>query len=302
MQKAAFTDISLSSFQCLHEDDRLILVKHNLIGILYLHFCICTNTQTEIFHEPNTATDFSYHATELRSYSNAVYENAMDLARSVQSSTANDDLVIKLMILIMILSKGADSNEPSLLEGEKVYRAQNIFVNLLWNYLAVKFGTDSAVSIVSRLVFDSLKAFTLGRESKIILATKKVQVDVLAPLMQSVLQISPWIIVRLRLSSVLLIFLCWIHDQRKSIEKQTNPLSVCVDSEKIMCSACQTLWITGNRMTLMQRDETELSWIIQLGQVVAAFLWGIRSTDDDNIFTLELQIILVNSSLIYISW
>lgn len=177
-------------FHGLHEEDRLALVKHNLISILYLHFCICTNTDTEIFHEPGAPSDFCYHATELRGYSDAVYHQAMLLAIEVRRILSCDLLVMKLLILIMIFSKGADAHEPSLVESKNVFLAQNVFVDLLWHYLNVRFGCDRTASLVSRLIFACMKAHSIARESKESIARKHVQIDDVAPLMQSVLQIS----------------------------------------------------------------------------------------------------------------
>ncbi len=177
-------------FKALHEEDRLVLVKHNVITILYIHFCICTDINTEIFHEPNTPNDFCYQASELRSYSESIYQSAIILADEIQQLCSNDHLIMKLLILIMLFSKGADAIEPILIESKKIFDAQNIFVNLLWNYLNVRFGYDQTTNIFSRLIFSSLKCHSLARITKETLAKKTMQVDELAPLMQSVLQIS----------------------------------------------------------------------------------------------------------------
>jgi hypothetical protein len=176
--------------KALHEDDRLVLVKHNVITILYIHFCICTDINTGIFHEPNTPNDFCYQASELRSYSDLIYETAIILADEIQKLCSNDHLIMKLLILIILFSKGADSIEPILFESIKIFHSQNIFVNLLWNYLNVRFGYDQTSNIFSRLIFSSLKCHSLARITKETLAKKTMQSDELAPLMQSVLQLS----------------------------------------------------------------------------------------------------------------
>ena len=165
-------------------------MKHNLVGILYLHFCICTNTETKIFHEPNTSTDFAYHAQDLSAYSDKIYYDAMDLAVEVQRLTSNDHLLMKILMLIMIFSKGADWNEPCLLEPQKIFHAQNIFVHLLWNYLSVRFGDENTSSVCSQLLFSCMKTHSIARESKESVAKKNVQTDALAPLMRSVLRTS----------------------------------------------------------------------------------------------------------------
>ncbi|CAF1163186.1 unnamed protein product [Rotaria sp. Silwood1] len=177
-------------FNSLHEDDRLILVKHNLMAILFLHFTICTDITTGIFHEPNTQNDFCYHASELRNYSDAIYFKAIDLTNEIQKLCSHDHLIMKILLLIIIFSKGADYIEPILIESEKVFNAQNVYADLLWNYLNVRFGYDQAPCLFSRLIFCCMKSHSLARETKETITKKDVQNKKFAPLMQSILQTS----------------------------------------------------------------------------------------------------------------
>ncbi|CAF1087354.1 unnamed protein product [Adineta ricciae] len=174
-------------FNSLHEDDRLSLVKYNLLPILYLHVCMCIDMETEIFCEPNTTNDFCYHASELRRYSDEIYHVTMALVKEVQDICCNDHLIIKLVMLLMIFSKGSDSNEPVWHETQKIFQSQNMFVDLLWKYLDVRFGNDMVPIIYSRLIFASMKGQILARKTKEAIAKQEINNDQLAPLMQSVL-------------------------------------------------------------------------------------------------------------------
>ncbi|CAF1279968.1 unnamed protein product [Rotaria sordida] len=177
-------------FNLLHEDDRLALVKHNLMAILVLHFTICTDITTGIFHEPNTPNDFCYHANELCNYSNAIYLKTIDLTDQLQKLCSYDRSILKLLILVIIFSKGADYVEPILVESEKVFNAQNVFVDLLWNYLNVRFGYDQTPHLFSRLIFCCMKSHSLARETKETITKIDVQNKKFAPLMQSILETS----------------------------------------------------------------------------------------------------------------
>lgn len=135
--------------------------------------------------------DFSYPTDGLRNYSDNVHDKTMDLAREIQDITSNDHLTMKLLILIMIFSRGADPDETCLIESKKVVQTQNIFVDYLWNYLSARFSSpDQTATHVSRLIFSCMKAHSIAREVKESVARKQVQTDDLAPIMQSVLQIS----------------------------------------------------------------------------------------------------------------
>ncbi|CAF3203965.1 unnamed protein product [Rotaria socialis] len=177
-------------FNSLHEDDRLVLVKHNLMAILVIHFCICTDINSGIFHEPNTPNDFCYHASELRNYSDAIYIRTIDLTDELQKLCCNDHLIMKLLILIIIFSKGADYTEPALIESQRVFHAQNVYIRLLWNYLNVRFGDDQTASLFSRLIFCCMKCHSIARETKETITKKDAPNKKFAPLMQSILQIS----------------------------------------------------------------------------------------------------------------
>ena len=161
-----------------------------MFAVLYIHFCICTDLTTGIFHEPNTPSDFRYNAHDIQKYSDEIHSIGMKFTEELQTLTLNDHLIFKLLILIILFSKGADTIESVLIEPEKVFRIQNIFVDLLWNYLNVRFGADQISTIFSRLIFSLLKCHSLARKTKEEVVKKTAQIDELAPLMQSILSIS----------------------------------------------------------------------------------------------------------------
>lgn len=148
---------------------------------------MCVDIETEIYHEPNTTNDFRYHVSELRHYSEEIYRRSMMLVREIHEIVDNDHLIIKLAMLTFIFSKGSDENEPTWLEPQKIFYGQNLYLTLLWKYLDVRFSTDQTASIISRLIFASMKAQNLARLTKTSVTNKSVNNDQLAPLMQSVL-------------------------------------------------------------------------------------------------------------------
>jgi hypothetical protein len=87
----------------------------------------------------------------------------------------------------MIFSKGSDLYEPNWLQPQDIFHAQNVFIELLWKYLDVRFDSDQTASIFSRLIFASMKAQLLGRLTKEAVSKQTVNSDQLSPLMQSVL-------------------------------------------------------------------------------------------------------------------
>lgn len=160
-----------------------------MLSALFLHLCMCTDVNTGIFHELNTPDDFSYNVDVLRSYSDEVHAKSLKLVETVQTICSNDYLIMKLLLLILLFSKGMDPLEPILVDSFNVSQGQNIFVDLLWNYLIVRFGREQTPLIYSRLIFSLLICQSLAQEVKDIITKKSVHIDELTPLMQSVLQI-----------------------------------------------------------------------------------------------------------------
>lgn len=148
---------------------------------------MCVDRNTRIYHEPNTSRDFCYYADELRLYSDEVYDRSMLFIKEVQDICCNDHLIMKITMLIMIFTKGSDLNEPCLLEPNKIFHAQNVFIDVLWKYLNVRFGIESTPTIYARLVFACMHAQILGRLTKEAVTKKTVHNEQIAPLMQSVL-------------------------------------------------------------------------------------------------------------------
>lgn len=177
-------------FNSLHEDDRLLLVKHNVAAALFVHLCMCTDLNTDIFHEPNTPNDCSYDVKALRNYSDHIHEVSIKLVYDVQALCSNDRLIMKLLLLITLFSKGADTYESYTYDSLKICSYQNLFVDLLVNYINVRFDAHRSPMICSQLIFSILKCQSLARELKETLANKSNSINEFAPLMQSVLQTS----------------------------------------------------------------------------------------------------------------
>ena len=160
------------------------------MAIFYLHLCLCTNLSTEIYREPETSNDFCYPARALRLFSEEIHRQAMAFIEEIQQLSSMDHTVIKLLILVMSFSTGSDLDESTSLQTEQIFRTQNIYIQLLWNYLDGRFGADQTASIFSGLIFSCMKAHVLGRQTKVTVSRQIQDSQLLAPLMQSVLLIS----------------------------------------------------------------------------------------------------------------
>lgn len=149
--------------------------------------CISVNTDTEIYQEPNTINDFCYHTSDLRRYSDEIYIRAMKFIREVQDICSNDHLIIKLAMLIVIFTENFESFEPDYLPTNDSFRAQNIFLELLWKYFDARFDSEQTPLLYSRLVQTIIEAQSIARLTKQAVMMKNVPNDQFAPLMRSIM-------------------------------------------------------------------------------------------------------------------
>lgn len=180
-------------FHSLHEDDRLALVKEHLMAIFYLHLSIGTDLDKDLYQEPHAINDFCYPASILRLFSSSIADQARDFIDELQSLISMDHLIVQLLILIVIFSHESNRYEThEWHDAEQIFQGQNHYIQLLWNYLSVRYSSEQAIAIYSRLIFSCMKAQDLGRQTKA-LVTEQIpsyEHDHLAPLMQSILFLS----------------------------------------------------------------------------------------------------------------
>jgi hypothetical protein len=160
------------------------------MAIFYFHLCICTDLSTDTYREPCANNDFHYRTSDLCLISTDIYQQAKQFIEEIQYLSSMDHLIIKLVILILIFTKGSDLNESIWLQTDQIYHAQNIYVQLLWNYLHGRFGIEQTTSRFSRLIFSCMKAQVLARQTKEIVNKQVLTHQHFAPLMQSVLLVS----------------------------------------------------------------------------------------------------------------
>ena len=161
-----------------------------MMAIFYLHFTMSTNLTSDTYQEAKLTDEFCYHASDLTLLSDEIYQEAKQFTETVQNLSAMDPTIIKLIILILTFSNGFQIDPSIKLENAQIFRAQNIYVKLLWNYLNVRFGSEQTPMKFSRLIFSSLKAQQLGQQTKEIVHEQIVNIQQIAPLMQSILFLS----------------------------------------------------------------------------------------------------------------
>jgi hypothetical protein len=186
----------IDEFESLHGDDRFILIKYNLLPLLP----ICKSyhyrpTHDGCSHDDNEAAEKHRQLYMLCGDSTGVRQTFIDLVLLLVEATGQDATLLSLLLPVLIFSPGLSMNEdePPLKDALAVHRAQSHYTRILWNYLIIKCGEVLAYQYFTRLLTAIVH---IQSASKIFRDFFRVQfrisntVDKLAPLLQTVLQIS----------------------------------------------------------------------------------------------------------------
>ncbi|CAF1564195.1 unnamed protein product [Didymodactylos carnosus] len=119
----------------------------------------------------------------------------INLSVTLNDIIEEDDILLSLLIVVFLFSKGLSMNENELplKDSLTVYQAQSYYTKLLWNYMIKKQGETKTYKHFTKLLTAIFKAQSTAlrfREFISSQATTLDGVEDIAPLMQTVLHIS----------------------------------------------------------------------------------------------------------------
>ena len=186
----------IQEFQQLLLDDRLILTKFNLfplfpIGSGYRYQPTDHCFSNDYSREPEKQRRF----IDLCGIPNTIRNRFVDLVISIVEITEQNSTFISLLSIILILTPGLsmDEEQPALNDSLAVHRVQSHFIKLLWNYLVYQWGNTQAYRRFIKLLDLILRMQSTIKILRLCFrdqCMKSNTVDRIAPLMQSVLNIS----------------------------------------------------------------------------------------------------------------
>ncbi|CAF1394694.1 unnamed protein product [Didymodactylos carnosus] len=187
---------SVCEFKLLDENDRLILVKHNLLGLFMLRATLQYDTVQEIFCEPDADDEYARHCKDVLIYCYGLefYQDVVKIMRLLVDLTERDPIIVELLLIIMIFTKGLsahnrDLTEPILANFAPVYQAQCTYTSLLWRYMLQKYDLTMTVHKFSSLIAQIMKIQALSYDFQQYISNQ-VDINKINPLMKSLLQLS----------------------------------------------------------------------------------------------------------------
>lgn len=175
----------IPDFESLDEEDRLSLVKNNLVLLLVLRDLLVFDRRTEILYDDNPEDTtplvrekfaHCYRSLYTLFYGYEETQFYMSNLCRIFDSLDNDPLVIQLLMIISIFQIGISINGEQIRElvhREKVFNAHAKYVDLLFRYLIEQFSFDVAAMKMLRLVESMFRVQTNARRYREMVKERK---------------------------------------------------------------------------------------------------------------------------------
>ena len=186
----------LEEFENLSDADRLFLIKFNLLSVFPIFKCFMHKSSADSSSLKQQEAEEMYRQFYIVcGDSTGVLQALVDLKCLLVQLTEQDPTVLSLLMPMVLFTDGIamEEDQPALLDGSAVSRAQGHYTQLLWSYLVNRKGEVQTCKYFTELLNI---VFRIQKVSKIVRAFFRTQfvtsniVDQMGPLMQTVLNIS----------------------------------------------------------------------------------------------------------------
>jgi len=181
----------IPEFHLIDLDDRVTLVKYNLLAVVFMHTVLLYDSNHDTYHEPNTDDPIFQGKDWIEILGNEFYRELTNIATTLTKIVQNDRIIIKIFLLLILFSKGFCgydiSHEPSLKNSSIVYKTQNLYLESLYKYCIHNYGLKKTETLFTRYLSHLLSVQCLAVHLKDYVHDH-IDASQLSPLMQSVLQ------------------------------------------------------------------------------------------------------------------
>lgn len=157
----------IPEFDQLNVDDKVTLIKFNLLPLLCINCTLSYKTETDQIVE--TDSDVPWDSTVIQEvYGYDSYLQMRKIFESFVHIAQYDQRIIQLALITLILTKGFSTGEgelePTLNDGMAVYRAQNFYIELLWKYIGTVHGPAHAIKVWAQIITHFITWQTLYKQ------------------------------------------------------------------------------------------------------------------------------------------
>jgi hypothetical protein len=174
-------------------EDRVILVKHNLLAVVFIHIVLIYDPIADTYHEYNTQDPIFQGKDWIEILGEEFYNDLTITAKNLIEIIEYDRVIAKFLLLIILYVKGFCGydimHEPTLNNPSLVFNTQNIYVEILYKYCLHQYGLMRTIHLFTHLINQLFSIQRLAVHLKDYVHTV-MNPSQLSPLMQTVLQLS----------------------------------------------------------------------------------------------------------------
>jgi len=145
----------IPEFNQINIHDKMILIKYNLMHVIAFNYAVSFRPQADKLHRIDEDVPWNVQLLETV-HGQSILADLSRIFRPLISITKRDMKLFPIVFIVFILFKGISTGEglpePILEDEMSVYRAQNIFTELLWKYLQTTYGFNAAARIMLSIV------------------------------------------------------------------------------------------------------------------------------------------------------
>ncbi|CAF0791212.1 unnamed protein product [Rotaria sp. Silwood1] len=182
----------LNEFQQLDKEDQVYVVKLNLLTICFLHSIFIYDPRTDCYHEQDTIDPIFSGKDWIKTLNKQFHNEMKQIRNDLIDIFQSDDIVIKLFYVILLFSNRISLNQTpqciltSDINPLSIFKAQNIFVDLVYRYCLHRYSSNQAPILFLRYINKLMKVQQLVDEMKFTI-NNYIDITELSPLMQSLL-------------------------------------------------------------------------------------------------------------------
>ena len=182
-----------AEFNLFDSEDRVTLVKHNLLAVVFMHIVLIYDPISDTYHEHNTEDPLFQGKDWVKVLGEEFYNDLTTTAKKLIEILEYDRVIAKFLLIILLYIKGFCSydllHEPSLNNPTFVLSTQNLYVETLYKYCLHQYGFSRTTTLFTNLINPLFSIQRLSIHLKD-LVHSDVDASQLSPLMQTVLQLT----------------------------------------------------------------------------------------------------------------
>lgn len=183
----------IPEFNSFDLEDRVTLVKYNLLAVVFMHVVLIYDPILNSYHEPDTDDPIFDGKDWINILGEQFYGELTRIATNLIQIVHNDRVIIKTFLLLILFTKGFCgydiAHEPNLNNLSLVFQTQNSYLESLYKYCLHQHGLSKTLTIFMNLPGHLLGVQRLAVHLKDYVHDH-IDVSQISPLMQTVLQLT----------------------------------------------------------------------------------------------------------------